>query len=434
MQSDEVLPLSSVLVLPTLSVVAQLVGAALAATLFALLRHFVLRRGYFTSWLWAWAAGIVAAGGFALRTAPGIAHPQGPGWYIASFIAYAAQTFGVLLFVRGAALYVGHTRISFERLIRPRTAVAISAALAAVAAQLGTAAAVWQIAISALLTGYGAALLLRMPISRRTVGTRTLGFGFALLCVIGLFSAVAMGVTFVGGAYWWVSPAQMVVAVQPFMALLTHAVLAFAMIVLLMEDSRREVAAAHAELRLSHDRMRMAALTDSLTDCLNRRAFTEGLGLDVVRSTFGAVVLADLDNLKVINDRYGHTAGDRLLIHCADTLRPRLRPYDKLYRWGGDEFLLILPSARAADVVPRFESVFRLAETVPAGRTQDRLALEVSVGAADYASADDLAAAISKADRAMYAAKSRRKGPAARHTPMSHPAINPTFDDVSIGA
>ena len=116
--------------------------------------------------------------------------------------------------------------------------------------------------------------------------------------------------------------------------------LGYAMVLVLMEDSKREFDDAQAELRVTHDQLRRAALYDSLTDSLNRRAFAEGVGLEMVRATFGTVVIADLDNLKLVNDRHGHMAGDQIIRRCADVLRATLRPYDKLYRWGGDEFLL----------------------------------------------------------------------------------------------
>jgi diguanylate cyclase (GGDEF)-like protein len=120
-------------------------------------------------------------------------------------------------------------------------------------------------------------------------------------------------------------------------------------------------------------------------------------------------VIADLDNLKDVNDRYGHAAGDRLLRLCADVLRAALRGYDKLYRWGGDEFLLILPSAHASDVLERLQRALDAAEPVEAGPLGEQIRLRVSLGTADYASSEELSHAIERADRAMYEEKSRRK-------------------------
>jgi diguanylate cyclase (GGDEF)-like protein len=152
--------------------------------------------------------------------------------------------------------------------------------------------------------------------------------------------------------------------------------------------------------------LRRAALYDSLTDSLNRRAFVEGVGLEMMRTTFGTVVIADLDNLKFVNDRHGHGAGDRLIRRCADVLRATLHTHDKLYRWGGDEFLLIVPSARAAEVIGRLRDAIDRA-SVNGGVDAPRL--QVSLGAAGYSSFEALAEAIDVADKAMYREKARRK-------------------------
>jgi len=86
-----------------------------------------------------------------------------------------------------------------------------------------------------------------------------------------------------------------------------------------------------------------------------------------------------------------------------------LRPYDKLYRWGGDEFLLIVPSARAADVLARLQLAMDAEAPIEVGLPPEDVRLQLSMGAADYSSAEDLAAAIERADQAMYQQKARRK-------------------------
>src|SRR6185503_21261620 len=170
--------------------------------------------------------------------------------------------------------------------------------------------------------------------------------------------------------------------------------LGFAMVVLLMEDAKREVDDAQAELRVAHDQLRRAALYDPLTDSLNRSAFEQGVGLEMARGTFGTVVIADLDNLKAVNDAFGHAAGDRLLRQCADLLRSTLRPYDKLYRWGGDEFLMVIPSARGADVEARLGEVLARAEAIDVSNGTRSVTLQVSLGTADYTSAESLEGSI----------------------------------------
>ena len=120
-------------------------------------------------------------------------------------------------------------------------------------------------------------------------------------------------------------------------------------------------------------------------------------------------MIADLDNLKAVNDAFGHAAGDRLLRQCSDLLRSTLRPYDKLYRWGGDEFLLVIPSARGIDVEARLTEVLERAEPIEVANGANTMKLEVSLGAADYTSAEALEESIQLADQAMYRQKSRHK-------------------------
>ncbi|HEX6929701.1 MAG TPA: GGDEF domain-containing protein, partial [Gammaproteobacteria bacterium] len=167
--------------------------------------------------------------------------------------------------------------------------------------------------------------------------------------------------------------------------------------------AKREVDAAHIKLDRAHRRLRDQSLRDALTGCLNRRAFAEGAGLELVEIG-GAVVVADLDNLKEINDAYGHQAGDALLQYFAAVLRSELRASDSLYRWGGDELLLLLPEGHADSVQPRLAEHFR---SIPACELPEKqkIALRVSIGAADFRNGGDFQQAIHAADRAMYRQK-----------------------------
>jgi diguanylate cyclase (GGDEF)-like protein len=192
-----------------------------------------------------------------------------------------------------------------------------------------------------------------------------------------------------------------------YLDLLLQMLLGYGMVVLLMEDVKRDVDAAHADLAVAHDALQRLALHDSLTGVMNRRAWTEGVGLDAVRASFGTALMLDLDNLKEVNDVHGHAAGDELLRRVAEVLRAAVRPTDRLYRWGGDEFLLLLPGARAADARRRVDEVVaRANESLPADSPE---VLQLSVGAAEFAGGEALEPALSRADAAMYEEKSRRR-------------------------
>ncbi len=269
---------------------------------------------------------------------------------------------------------------------------------------------VWQSPVTVLGMTYCAFLMLTLPDDRRSLGSRVTGVCFALIAVLWTLYIFAFNTTrfMVPGISR--SGLQVVVSYNTYLDLFLQVILGYAMVVLLMEDAKREVDTAHSELALAHEQLRTASFHDTLTGALNRRAFVEGVGLDAAHSFGGSVVALDLDNLKVVNDSFGHASGDRLLRRLAEVVRSIVRPSDTLYRWGGDEFLLVLPGARATDVQPRVEDVIsqsnllRIREANP-----DHLRLLVSCGAADFSGPDDLESAIERADNAMYAQKAQRK-------------------------
>ena len=151
--------------------------------------------------------------------------------------------------------------------------------------------------------------------------------------------------------------------------------------------------------------------TDGLTGLLNRRALTDILSHEIDRAVrYGSdlsMILCDVDRLKAINDGYGHTAGDRALQAIADTLRDALRKADYLGRYGGDEFMLILPETSldgARSLAEKIRSAVGERElSLPGG---ERIRLSLSLGVAGCCSADDdIDTFVALADRALYASK-----------------------------
>ena len=129
----------------------------------------------------------------------------------------------------------------------------------------------------------------------------------------------------------------------------------------------RSVRAQRLALRDRGEQAERLARIDELTTLPNRRALGEALATEIARSRrFAAplsVVIADLDGFKQINDAHGHPAGDAALRAVADALRGTLRQYDSCFRWGGDEFVLLLPQTTSADA----ETVCRRATAAVAG-------------------------------------------------------------------
>jgi diguanylate cyclase (GGDEF)-like protein len=193
--------------------------------------------------------------------------------------------------------------------------------------------------------------------------------------------------------------------------LLLETLLAFAMVLVRAQDAQRELVAAHDALEQAHAGLREKSLHDPLTGALNRRAFDEGVGLTL--SGGGTVVALDVDGLKPVNDRWGHETGDALLRHFATAMRAQLRDSDRLYRTGGDEFVVVAPGAELERLSARIaEALANMAELPPSG-DHPAIAVVASWGAVPFAAATDLAGALRAADGLMYekkrAAKAGRK-------------------------
>jgi diguanylate cyclase (GGDEF)-like protein len=270
----------------------------------------------------------------------------------------------------------------------------------------------WQAAANLLMYSWCAAILLWLPRARHSLGTRFTAVVLVLNMLLWALYVLAFTHHFfprlgVGGAVWDFFSGR-----NTFFDLILEMLLAFGMVLVLFEDARREIDSAHRELRIAHEQLLRESYLDSLTGAYNRRAFSEGAGLEDARGSFGALVVFDLDNLKDVNDRHGHKYGDGLLQHFANVLRAGLRANDKLYRLGGDEFLLVMPRAVAEVVEKRMREMIAGAPPVEFPEASLSFPVSASIGVADFKSVDQLEAAVHDADRNMYKAKrSRKRGP-----------------------
>jgi diguanylate cyclase (GGDEF)-like protein len=152
--------------------------------------------------------------------------------------------------------------------------------------------------------------------------------------------------------------------------------------------------------------VRQQAMTDGLTGLANRRALNEALAHALAiaerRQQPFAVLMADVDHFKVINDRFGHRAGDATLAAFAQRLRNALRAQDQPFRYGGEEFCMLLPDTDAAGALVLAERL-RLSVALPAAGAAQ--ALSASFGAAVWQPGDAADTLFSRADRALYRAK-----------------------------
>ena len=187
------------------------------------------------------------------------------------------------------------------------------------------------------------------------------------------------------------------------------------------DDDQRVTAASlasHAAIALENARLHRIverqALVDGLTGVANRRRCAEALSAEIARAARHgsplALVLADLDDFKAVNDAHGHAAGDLVLREFADVLRSTLRESDLAGRWGGEEFLLLLPgtdAAGAAQLADRVRIAFT--ERPMLGPDGAALAVTCSFGVAQHRPGEDEEELFAAADRALYRAKRQGK-------------------------
>jgi diguanylate cyclase (GGDEF)-like protein len=173
------------------------------------------------------------------------------------------------------------------------------------------------------------------------------------------------------------------------------------------------VAKHHLE-HMSHlyqQELERQAKSDPLTGLLNRRCLADQLGMTALRASRRqepyAVALIDVDHFKQINDTRGHAVGDAVLVEFANILRACFRGRDTIARYGGDEFVIIMPRATQACLHSIHRRLQRALQQSPLARRL-KLSLSASVGIAD-SSAGDAEQVLKAADRSMYHNKTNRR-------------------------
>jgi diguanylate cyclase (GGDEF)-like protein len=170
------------------------------------------------------------------------------------------------------------------------------------------------------------------------------------------------------------------------------------------------------ERELSKERVRMMeklqklAVTDGLTKLYNSRSFYSQLEMEVDRFNRYkhplALLLLDLDHFKEYNDTYGHLEGDKVLVRFSQIIKSCLRTNDSAYRYGGEEFTVILPEtagAEARTVAQRIRSALE-AERFSPQNAKD-VKITISIGVTEYQEKEELSTFIQRADQAMYLSK-----------------------------
>ena len=173
----------------------------------------------------------------------------------------------------------------------------------------------------------------------------------------------------------------------------------------------RRIIELQGELVTARDQLQIQATHDVLTGGWNRAAIIERLESELARARRDgsalAIAMTDIDHFKKVNDSYGHQVGDAVLKEVVDRLTARLRPYDAVGRYGGEEFLIVLPgcdSQKATSLAERLREAVASEELVAGEET---IPVTVSLGISHVADAEDVDAAelVRLADDALYRAK-----------------------------
>ena len=314
------------------------------------------------------------------------------GWMQTPALALWASFVGIVLLAGYAALRSGWS----ERFAEPSLTV-------------------WQLSMGVIAVNWGYVicgpmrtsalfpLMVIFAFGAFTLRYRQIAF-LTVFAVASLFGAVA--IRHLHPAFARVSDAVDPLAVDINNILMILVVLpALAVITARLSSLRKKLRDQREALKTALAEVERLAVTDELSGLPNRRSIMEALARSTALAERGVapfcVALVDLDHFKQVNDALGHAAGDAVLQRFAMIAGRTIRETDLLGRWGGEEFLLILPGASsttAQAVLQRLQAAVR--DTVLAGR-----AVTCSAGVAGFRRGESSATLLARADEAMYAAK-----------------------------
>lgn len=209
--------------------------------------------------------------------------------------------------------------------------------------------------------------------------------------------------------------------------LVLEVLLGFGMIVVLLEKVILESEKTNRKLQAAHFQLEQLAQTDPLTTAFNRHAFYSFLQKQHGNSSIrGCVCVLDMDSLKPINDVYGHSVGDLAIRAVASEVRALIRADDLLFRWGGDEFFVIMVGMNRELADLRFATLETSLMGTELYGVEDMIDIGVSYGIAEFSHPSEMENAIAAADAAMYKQKGEHKQLADPHVPVYSSSITHT--------
>jgi len=159
------------------------------------------------------------------------------------------------------------------------------------------------------------------------------------------------------------------------------------------------------------DKLKRLSITDGLTKLFNSRYFYNQIKAEIDRTSRYqrplSLLLLDIDQFKEYNDNYGHLEGDKVLVGLGEVIKSCLRKMDSAYRYGGEEFTVILPETEgdeAATVAERIRSMVSEDKFYPKG-DDEPCTITISIGVTEYVPDEEVAIFVQRADKAMYLSK-----------------------------
>jgi diguanylate cyclase (GGDEF)-like protein len=381
---------------PQFSLVVQAAGTTLLVFLYVLLYQ-KLRRGGFLDWIWSWSFLLAALG---IRLAAGAAVAIPDSLYFLLHVALLAHVYFLLRGARRFREERGSGASPFELIwIVPIIAVAwwTTAETTTVAARAAP--------IHLLLAAaYVAAAVLFATASSSPAGRLLLTISFLLWGA----ERAAIGIAFL--RFGDVEAMPPILHYSGFAAVFFEMTIAVGIIIFLFETSQGRLHEEMRQLQDDEERFQEQGVRDPLTGLYNRHHFNDVIRRETANvrryGTPLAVLLADLDRFKEINDVLGHAAGDEVLKFVATYLTDQVRENDYVFRWGGDEFLILLPRTDEGSAA---QKAVEISSGLPAIPGTADIKPGLSVGWATHRMDSDFPKILALADSRMYEMKLKGK-------------------------
>jgi diguanylate cyclase (GGDEF)-like protein len=377
------------------STTAQTASALMIAIFFLVLARSV-RRAEMQTWVNAWLANLLA---MVVTSILWVTQP-------ASELAWVPIRFGYFF---SKTMFVTLLALGAWRFVRPRLGARDHRIVGAIAAYALIASftlrpidliGVSQSAIMAVLLGTSAVLLVVQRVPR----SGWLAAGFAIRAILGLIESVAYLSHYAQTT--WIPAPQIGIFLAAHSSLDVGAewVIALGCVLILYRTIQTDLTKANMDLLAAKETLQDLVDHDALTGLSNRRALPAALRS--VYDTGGTVIFFDLNDFKEINDSLGPQVGDECLKAFAAALQGSFRPSDHVFRFAGDEFVVIAPSAQPAQVTERLDKV---RTRLKAERVRGHQ-IGFSAGSSYLAPHGDAEAAMKAADEAMYVDKAAKPG------------------------